>query len=188
MTRVLTAAVLALLAGCMTLPGSDSAVFSRYTLTGPEQNCAKGGNALVLSVARVNVGLDSDRIARRNTDSGEISYLKDVRWADQAGIMVEQQLARDLECNGFTVLSSHHHKLGQPQLICELRALNLVQSGGRDLADAALPCMLYGPDGDVPIVSNHQVALSRWSARSAVAAVSEAYQRVLADLLDALWQ
>ena len=186
MTRALTVALLALLSACMTLPGSDTPAFSRYTLQGPEKACDSGGEPLVLSVARANVGLDSDRIARRNTDTGEISYLKDVRWADQAGILVEQQLARDLECQGFTVLSSHHHKLGQRRLICELRALNLVESGDRDSADVGLSCMLYGPDADTPFVSSHQVPLARWSARSAVAATSEAYRKVLADLVAAL--
>lgn len=186
MTRLFAVILVSLLTACMTLPGSDAPVFSRYTLQGAQQNCSGGGTPLVLSVPRVNVGLDSDRIARRNADSGELSYLKDVRWADQAGVMVEQQLARDLECSGFTVLSSHHHKLGQPQLVCELRALNLIEKGGRDLAEAGLSCLLYGAQGDTPIVANHQVSLATWNARSAVAAISQAYQQVFADLLQAV--
>ena len=101
-------------------------------------------------------------------------------------MMVEQRLAQDLECNGFTVLSSHHHKLGQPQLICELRALNLVKSGGRNEAEVGFSCILYRDGGDLPIVTTRRTTLSRWSASSAVAATSEAYQQALGDLLAAL--
>ena len=186
MTRTLTILLLGLLSACMTLPGSDAPVFDRYTLKGPEESCAGGGEPLVLAVARVNVGLDSDRIARIDSDTGEISYLKDVRWADQADIMVEQRLARDLECEGFTVLSSHHHKLGQDQLICELRALNLVRSGSVNEAEVGLSCLLYRDGEELPVVTNQRVRLDRWSATSAVSAMSAAYQAALSELLDAL--
>ena len=190
MSKVFTPLVLALcLGGCMTLPGADLPTTSRYTLMGPEASCEAGsGNTLVLSVARVNAGLDTERIARRNAGTGEIAYLKDVRWADQAGTLVEQRLAQDLECRGLTVLSSHHHKLGQRQLICEVRALNLVEHSNRDEAEVGLSCLLYrtGGDPDKPFVSTHTSTLTNWSATSAVAAVSRAYQAVLADLLDVL--
>ena len=175
-----------LLTACMTLPGSDTSAFTRYTLRGPDEACTGGGEALGLTVARVNAGLDSDRIARRNADTGEMTYLKDVRWADQVGSMMEQRLAQDLECNGFTVTSSHHRKLGQPQLICEIRALNLVVHGGRDEAEVGLSCLLYRDGGDLPIVATRRSTLSAWNTRSAVAAASDAYQQALADLLSAL--
>jgi ABC-type uncharacterized transport system auxiliary subunit len=178
--------MLALLAACVSLPGSDSPAFSRYALQGPSGNCTEGGTPLVLSISRVNVGLDSDRIARRNAGTGEITYLKDVRWADKVGSMAEQRLAQDLECNGFTVLSGHYQKLGQPRLVCEVRALNLVIDGGSDQAEVGFSCLYYRGEEDLPIVTSRRAGLTDWSAGSAVAAASDAYRLALADLLSAL--
>ena len=111
-----------------------------------------------------------------------------MRWADQASTLLEQRMAQDLECNGFTVLSSHHHKLGQRQLVCEVRALNLVEYRSRNEAEVGLSCLFYRPgdEADLPFVSTHRHNLDDWSATSAVAALSAAYQAVLEDLLAAL--
>ena len=179
---------LAFLSGCVSLPGSDAPATSRYTLLGPGQACGEGRETLVLSVPRAGVGLDTERIARRNANTGEITYLKDVRWADQAASVMEQRMVQDLECHGFTVLSSHHQRLGQQKLVCEIRALNLVEYDNRDEAEVGLSCLLYrtGDQADLPIVSNHRSPLRDWSANSAVAAMSSAYQSVLADLVAAL--
>jgi ABC-type uncharacterized transport system auxiliary subunit len=189
--RLSLALVTGLLAGCMALPGSDVPAASRYMLKGPETACEAATQSarapLLLSVPRVSVGLDTDRIARRSSETGEIAYLRGARWADSVDTLVSQRLARDLECEGFTVLSSHHHKLGQQQLVCEVRALNLVESGGRNEAEVGLSCLLYRPGAeDRSVVTNHRRSVGQWSVRSAVAATSEAYQAVLADLIAAL--
>jgi ABC-type uncharacterized transport system auxiliary subunit len=172
----------------MTLPGSDTSVPSRFNLQGPQERCDAGGDALVLSVTTVNAGLASDRIARRDITTGELTYLKDVRWATEVARLAEQRLARDLECNGFTVLSSHHHRLGQAQLVCEVRALNLVRDGDRDAAEVGLSCLHYPAGGaaERPFVSQQRNSLETWTAASAVAAISRAYQSVFDELLTEL--
>jgi ABC-type uncharacterized transport system auxiliary subunit len=174
-----------LVSGCMTLPGSDPDISSRYNLTSDSASCSSGGEPLAVRVPRVNVGLDNDRIARRDKTSGEITYLADVRWAEEAGVIVEQQLAHDLECNGFTVISSHHHKLEHAQLVCEVRSFNLVYNSSRDVAEVGLSCVLYGTadETDKQFVARHESPVSEWSASSAVAAMSMAYRAVLEDLL-----
>jgi uncharacterized lipoprotein YmbA len=169
----------------MNLPGSDTPPTSRYLLTGQQQRCETGAEALSLSVVSVSAGLDNDRIARRDAASGELSYLKGVRWADQLGPLLEQQLAGDLECRGFTVMSGHHHKLGQARLICEVRAFNLLRDGG-DRAEAWLSCVLARGDEDRSVVSRHSTQLARWRADDAVAALSEAYRAVLNDIAEGL--
>jgi ABC-type uncharacterized transport system auxiliary subunit len=177
-----------LLTGCMTLPGSDTPIASRFNLQGPQERCDAGGEALVLTVPTVNVGLGSDRIARRDIATGELSFLKDVRWAAEVDRLMEQRLARDLECNGFTVLSSHHHGLGQAQLVCEVRALNLVRDGDRNAAEVGLSCLYYpaGGGAERPFVSLQRESIDRWTAASAVAGISRAYQAVLGELLTEL--
>jgi ABC-type uncharacterized transport system auxiliary subunit len=173
----------------MTLPGSDTPVTSRYVLSGPGQVCSStAGDPIAVSVTRANAGLDTERIARRNAQTGEVTYLRGVRWADQATALVEQRLAQDLECGGFTVLSGHRHRLGHQQLVCEIRALNLVDYRDRDEAEVGLSCLFFraGGESDLPFVSTHRSDLADWSADSAVTAMSRAYQSVLDDLLGVL--
>ncbi len=185
MTRLLLLAALALLTACMTLPGSDTPAASRYLLVSTAQDCEPGGEAISLSIAGVNAGLDNDRIARLDATTGELSYLKDVRWADELGLMLKQQLAGDLECRGFTVMSGHRHKLGQPRLLCEVRAFNLLRDG-RDLGDVAFSCVLSQAEGERSIITRHSVPLERWNADAAVAALSQAYGEVVDDLIDGM--
>ena len=186
MNKAIPAALLLLLlAGCISLPGSDFPDTSRYSLPVTNQGCTPGDTPLALRVPRVSAGLDSNRIARRNAATGEITYLKDVRWAEDVRVLVEQRLARDLECHGFTAVSSHHHTLDQSQLVCEVRAFNLVQEGSRDTAEVGLSCIYYGSGNapDRPVVTMRDSAVTDWSAPAAVAAVSDAYELALADLL-----
>ncbi len=182
MTRLLLLAPTALLVACMTLPGSDTPASSRYLLTTAQADCMEGGMPISLSVLGVNAGLDNDRIARLNPRSGQLSYLKDVRWADQLGGLLEQRLAGDLECRGFAVMSGHRHSLGQPRLLCEVRAFNLLESDP-ELAEVALSCVFQQADSDRSIISRHREPLARWSADAAVAALSQAYGRALDDLV-----
>lgn len=186
MTRaIILGAVTLLVAGCMTLPGSDNVISSRYKLSNEHASCNAGGAPLAVRVPRVNAGLDSDRIARRDKTSGEITYLANVRWAEEVRVIVEQQLAHDLECNGFTVISSHHHKLEHPQLVCEVRSFNLVHANTVNLAEVGLSCVFYGveEEADKHFVARHESPVSDWSASSAVAAMSVAYRAVMEDLL-----
>jgi ABC-type uncharacterized transport system auxiliary subunit len=165
----------------MTLPGSDTPPTTRYLLHDATGDCRSAASPLSLSVVRANAGLETERIARRDRATGEVTYLAGVRWADQLPSLLEQQMARDLECSGFAVMTGHHKTLAQSRLVCEVRAFNLVEDGG-NRAEAWLSCMHY-PANREPraLVSRHTAPLGRWSADSAVAALSEAYRAVLED-------
>ena len=81
MIRGLTTTLLAVtLVGCMTLPGSDTPPPRRYMLQGEGGSCSEGLGIISLSVVRVGAGLNSDRVARRDAETGAFSVLKDVRW------------------------------------------------------------------------------------------------------------
>ena len=177
-----------LLPACMTLPGSEAGTTSRYLLKGPAGECETGAAPLALSIVRVNAGLDTSRIARRDAHSGEYSYLKNVRWVEEVAAMMEQRLATDLECRGYIVLTSHHSKLSYDRLVCEVRSLNLVEGRGGDRAEVGLSCVYFraGAKQDIAIRSHHSSDLRSWSANDAVAATSDAYQRVFSELADAL--
>lgn len=171
-----------LLSACLSLPGSETAPTSRYLLRDAPGSCSPANRALNLSVVRANAGLNSERIARRDAGSGEITYLSGVRWAEQLPVLLEQQLARDLECRGFSVITGHQRALGQPRLVCEVRAFNLVENSG-DSAEAWLSCLYYREGGEQQsLVSRHSIPLERWNADSAVSALSDAYSAVLADI------
>ena len=166
----------------MALPGSDTPPTSRYVLRDVPGTCGPGNRTLNLSVIRASAGLNSERIARRDEASGEITYLSGVRWAEQLPLLLEQQIARDLECRGFAVITGHQRALGQSRLVCEVRAFNLLENGG-DRAEAWLSCMYYPDSGKArSLVSRQQVPLGRWNADSAVAALSDAYSAVFTDI------
>lgn len=185
MIRLLPLAPVLLLTACMTLPGSDTPPASRYLLTNTSDDCSTGDEALSLSVLRVNAGLDNDRIAVLEAGSGQLSYLKDVRWADELGPMLEQQLAGDLECHGYAVMSGHRHSLGQARLTCEVRAFNLLKNGGNQ-AEVAVSCVLDRDNEDRTIITRHSAEVTRWSADAAVAALSTAYGDVVDDIVASL--
>ncbi|MEP5763646.1 MAG: ABC-type transport auxiliary lipoprotein family protein [Halieaceae bacterium] len=181
--RVLAFLAVSLLAACMSLPGSNSTPAARYMLSGKDANCSDGERPLSLTVTTVGAGLDSDRIARRNADTGEFYYLKGVSWIEATDSMVEQRLAADLECSGYTVITSHHRMLRQDQLVCEVRALNLLQSKGQNEAEVALSCVLFAVGSESLSLRVQQSAkLERWSTGAAVAALSRAYQQAFAEL------
>jgi ABC-type uncharacterized transport system auxiliary subunit len=139
-------------------------------------------------VIKVNAGLGTDRIARRDDLTGEITYLKQVRWTDTLGLMLEQRLAADLECRGYTVITSHHRRLSSDQLVCEVRALNLVTGAGGDSAEVGLSCVYFTAETgkELALKSHHQSQLRSWRADDAVAAASDAYRQVFAELLTEL--
>jgi ABC-type uncharacterized transport system auxiliary subunit len=167
----------------MSLPGADTPPTSRFLLQAGPGECVPGTQPLSLSIVRASAGLESDRIASRDADSGELTYLADVRWAERLPRLLEQQLAKDLECRGHAVVTGHHRSLGQPRLACEVRAFNLVK-GGDNHAEAWLSCIYRAHGGDEQvIVSRHTGKLQRWSAESAVAALSSAYRAVLDDMV-----
>jgi ABC-type uncharacterized transport system auxiliary subunit len=183
--------ILLLLSACVELPGADSGTITRYTLQSASSglaSCDPPGATLTLSVTRVNAGLETDRIARRDARTGEITYLKQVRWIDTVGLMMEQRLAADLECRGRTVITSHHRRLSYDQLVCEVRALNLVADAGSDQADVGLSCVYFKAGGGEELVlrSRHQSQLRSWRADDAVAAASDAYRQVFAELMTKL--
>lgn len=183
MTRWLPACTIALaLSACVTLPGSDSPSTARYLLRDANSDCRSPAEPLALSVVRAGAGLDTDRIARRDSESGEVTYLAGVRWADQLPGLLEQQMARDLECGGYAIMTGHHRTMAQSRLVCELRAFNLVANGG-NRAEAWLSCMYYPRGAQArAVVSRHSAALADWSADSAVAALNAAYGEVIEDI------
>jgi len=172
--------VLYLLQGCVTVPGSDAQAPARYTLQGPVQACTPGGCILALSVVQVAAGLDTDRIARVQVATGEFTYLRDLRWVDSAGSMLEQRLAADLECRGIAVQTGHRARAGQSQLLCELRALNLLEGKEGNVAEVALSCVYRGGDGgpDQVLLQSARVPLDHWNSTAAVQALSTAYAEV----------
>jgi ABC-type uncharacterized transport system auxiliary subunit len=177
-------AVSLLLAACVSLPGENAEPAERYMLNGPQQDCVSTGTPLILSVIKVGAGLNSDRIARRDAASGKFTYLRGVRWVDRGGNMLEQRLARDLECRGYSVITSHHAQANNTQLVCEVRALNLVHSAGGDSAEVALSCVRFDTAGQQQhsILSSHSSPLHSWGIHDAMTAMAESYARVLEDL------
>jgi len=168
------------LGGCLSLPGSDSAAPSRYTLQGPGGSCVPAQRSLVLDVAAVGAGLDTDRIAQVQEPTGEVTWLKDVRWVRSTGVMLEDRLATDLECRGFAVQTGHRVHPGGSRLQCELRTLNLIERDGAREARITLSC-LYRAADEAPesvLLESARVPLARWSADAAVGAFNAAYAEV----------
>jgi ABC-type uncharacterized transport system auxiliary subunit len=172
------------LVSCVSLPGENATAAAQYMLKGPAMDCRDDGQPLALRVIKVSAGLDSDRIARRDQGSGQFTYLRGVRWVDSAGAMLEQRLAGDLECKGFSVITSHHTQLNNDQLVCEVRALNLTASGGTDSADVALSCVLFksGKRQQETILTSHSSTLRSWAIDDAMDAMANSYAKVLEDL------
>jgi ABC-type uncharacterized transport system auxiliary subunit len=181
---VLGIAMSLLLSACVTLPGEDAQPADRYMLNGPQQDCVGGGTPLILSIIKVSSGLNSDRIARRDVASGEFTYLQGVRWVDHSGNMLEQRLAKDLECKGYAVITSHHAQANNAQLVCEVRALNLMQAAGSDSAEVALSCVEFNSAGQEQnaILSSHSTPLRSWGIHDAMTAMAQSYARVLEDV------
>lgn len=186
----LVALLALLLAACVNLPGSDASAPVRYRLQGPDQPCVPAQRSLALRVVQVAAGLDSDRIAQVRSDTGAFSYLGDRRWVSAAGTMVEQRLAADLECRGIAVQTGHRVPAGTSQLLCELRALNLVESPQGRTAEVALSCT-YRASGDAPgraLLPSARVPLETWSAAAAMGAFNAAYRDVFDDLYAAVYR
>lgn len=176
-----------LLSSCMSLPGSESPLARQYLLQAEDASCTASSKILHLSVVKVAAGLDTDRIARMNRDTGEMDYLQGVRWVEEVGSMLEQRLAADLECRGFAVQTGHRTRLEHAQLQCEVRALNLVSTGSQDEAEVGLSCLYYRPGiEDSALIATAAVPLQRWSVKQAMTALSAAYDRASGELMDAM--
>ncbi len=177
----LTLGVSLLLSACVSLPGEDVEPAAHYMLKGPHQNCTSGSAPLLLSIIKVGSGLDTDRIARRDAASGQFTYLQGVRWVDRSGSMLVQRLAKDLECKGYSVITSHHAQLNNDRLVCEVRALNLVQSSGSDRAEVSLSCVKFHSHGKQreAIMASHSSPLRSWGINDAMSAMAESYASVL---------
>jgi ABC-type uncharacterized transport system auxiliary subunit len=176
------------LCACVDLPGSTASTHDRYGLQAAQPDsaqCEAGSTAITLVISSVGTGLDSNRVARRNVSSGEISYLQGVRWAESAGKLVEQQLALDLECNGYTVSTSHHRRLSRNRLECELRAFNLLQTENQDEAEVKLSCsyLQVANQNEVLLKTDQRSTLPTWSADAAIAAIRTAYKAAANDIL-----
>lgn len=187
MIRLPVLVVFFLLAGCVSLPGSEETVPLRYTLQAPTTDCTRGTEPLGLGVAQVASGLATDRIAIVDQSSAEMSYLKDLRWVDNAGAMLQQRLASDLECRGRVVQTSHRARAGRDNLVCEVRALNLVRNTAGDQASIALSCLFRSMDGrELAMLPSARVPLNRWSGDAAVRALGTAYARMFEQLSEQL--
>lgn len=188
MNRLILLLAASLLDGCVSIGGSDDAPTSRFMLQGAEKSCQPGDRALVLSINKVGSGLNNDRVARLETASGEMTYLKGVRWIDNVGQMVEQRLATDLECAGYTVQTGHRSRAGHDHLACEVRALNLLHGGGTDQAAAGLSCLYFNSASatETALTSSSRVTISRWNSAQAMAALSSAYDKVFHELISDL--
>jgi ABC-type uncharacterized transport system auxiliary subunit len=185
--KFLVLLVTILMGGCLALPGSEGNTPSRFALQGPDQSCVAGNRALAVSIGQVAAGLNNDRIARIHEATGEFSYLRDVRWVDSAGSMMEQRLASDMECRGFVVQTGHRTRAGQSELLCELRALELQETRDGNQAVVTLSCTFWGNGGaGQALVESAAEPLSRWSATAAVQALGTAYAAVFENLYAAI--
>ena len=138
-------------------------------------------------VVQVAAGLDTDRIARVQESTGEFNYLRDLRWVDSAGAMMEQRLAADLECRGFVVQTGHRTRVGQRELLCELRALQLQDIGESNQAAVALSCIYRGGEGaERALVESARAPIGRWNATAAVQALGVAYAAVFEKIFAAM--
>jgi ABC-type uncharacterized transport system auxiliary subunit len=184
LTKFLPPALCLLLSACVSLPGENVEAPARYMLTGPDRTCSSGGPTLALSVIKVGSGLDTDRVARRDAATGQFTYLQGVRWVERTGGMMAQRLAKDLECRGYSVITSHHTQLKNTRLVCEVRALNLVRAGGGDSAEVGLSCVRFISGGrqQNPIQASATTSLRSWSVDNAMSALAESYARVLDEL------
>jgi ABC-type uncharacterized transport system auxiliary subunit len=185
--KFLVLLVTILMGGCLALPGSEGNTPSRFALQGPDQSCVAGSRALAVSIGQVGAGLNNDRIAQIQQATGEFSYLRDVRWVDSAGSMMEQRLASDMECRGFVVQTGHRTRAGQSELLCELRALELQETRDGNQAVVTLSCTFWGNGGaDRALVESAAEPLSKWSATAAVQALGTAYAAVFENLYAAI--
>jgi ABC-type uncharacterized transport system auxiliary subunit len=165
-----------LLPACVSLPGSEEPAPTRYRLPGPDTACTRGDALLGLGVTRVAPGLATDRIALEDLSSGEVTYLKDLRWVDTAGAMLEQRLATDLECRGRVVQIGHRPRSNQDHLQCEVRALNLVQDASGKRAAIALSCFYRDATGEEwTLLPAADVPVANWNSDAAIQALGRAY-------------
>ncbi len=187
MTRFWLLLLIPLLPACINLPGSEDPAPVRYGLPGPSTDCTRGNDLLGLSVTQVASGLASDRIALVETASGEVTYLRNLRWVDTAGAMLEQRLATDLECRGRVVQVGHRPRAEQDHLVCEVRALNLVRDASGEHATVALSCFYRGANGgEHSLLPSAEVPVASWNGDAAVRALGRAYLAVFDALVEEL--
>jgi ABC-type uncharacterized transport system auxiliary subunit len=187
MNRLFPALAVSLLASCVTLPGDEDSVPVRHALQGPDTACERGADLLGLRVVQAAPGLASDRIAVMDGASGEISYLKDLRWAETSTLLLQQRLATDLECRGRVVQTVAGSGTARDKLVCEMRAFNLVRTSTGDEASVALSCLLHRADGgESSLLPAARVPLSGWNTGSAMRALDAAYGRMFDQLADGL--
>jgi ABC-type uncharacterized transport system auxiliary subunit len=179
--------LIVLLPGCISLPGSEDPAPARYRLPGPDTGCIRGDALLGLSVTRVAPGLATDRIALEDSASSEVTYLKDLRWVDTAGAMLEQRLATDLECRGRVVQIGHRPRGDQDHLQCEVRALNLVRDSAGKHANIALSCFYQDAHGlEQTLLPSAEVPVVNWNSDAAIQALGRAYLEVFEALATGL--
>lgn len=187
-TRLVLLLLLATGSGCVSLPEGSGTVAKHYSVLPADSSCKTGSpDTINIGISRVGAGLDSDRVASISASSGELVYIKDMRWATATQALLEQRIAADLESAGFSVTTSHHKLASTPELSCETRQFNLVENGGYS-AQVALSCVLYDPtQGDYQAV---QVAAStplpHLSGDTVAQAMSASYSQAFEQLCKAL--
>ncbi|WP_169335582.1 ABC-type transport auxiliary lipoprotein family protein [Dasania marina] len=179
------------LSGCINLPEHNNSAPQHYSLLAANSACqVNSTNPVKLAITRVAAGLESDRIIQSSALSGEIIYLSNMRWPNNTQTMLEQRLAQDLENAGFSIITSHKQLASNPQLNCELRALNLVTQGQQQSAVFALSCALYKSNEKTQhsILVNQQLPLPQLSTNSIAIALSQSYNLGFEQLCDQLKQ
>ncbi len=188
MNRLALLLLLVTVGGCLSLPEGSESVPKLYSVLAAQSSCRPDSpGTLNIGVTRVGAGLNSDRIASISARSGEIVYLKDMRWAMNTQAVLEQRLAADLESAGFSVITSHHKLAHTPELSCEIRQFNLVENGGYS-AQVALSCVLYEPaQKDYrALQATASTSLSQLSGDAVVQAMSASYSEAFNQLCRAL--
>jgi len=192
--------ILLTLSSCLSLPDGPGDPSRHYGLLPAQSSCRTPvPQTMKLAITQVAAGLEGDRMIQLSSESGELVYLSDMRWASDTQILLEQRLAQDLETAGFTIITSHHKLASTSELNCELRALNLrgdsTNSANKETeetavrrAEFALSCALYDP-----VARNNRIISASGSstfeqlrADEIAKALSESYHQGFVDLCKGL--
>jgi ABC-type uncharacterized transport system auxiliary subunit len=184
MNKLALLLLLTITSGCVSLPDGDTTTDKHYAVLPASGSCQHDSpGTLSIGISRVAAGLDSNRVASISASSGELVYIKDMRWATDTHTLLEQRLAADLENAGFSVITGHHKLSSTPELNCEIRQFNLVKNNGYS-AQVALSCVLYDPKqkGYQALQAAASTSLSQLSGDTVAHAISASYSEAFNQL------
>lgn len=167
-----------LLSACLSLPDQQQNMQQHFNLKAANSACKNSQSEIIkLTITNVATGLNNDRVIQLSNQTGEVVYLRNMRWPNELQTVVQQRLAADLEKAGFSVITSHYQFASSKQLLCEVRALNLISDGSQNQAHFALSCNLLskGKQSLKNIKVNQLSHIDQLSSVSINQALSESY-------------